>query len=543
MNDCTLRPAWAWMLSLLTVLGCAGGGHGHLVGMDLQPNERVLPLASNLLMPWSATGGDFTLGGEPSAMVSEPMPPAPVPWAPLGWVREQPGGYDSDVYRWLDSHQRQRTAVLTRNDARDPGGSHGGMLRQYRIFVGDQERVATGTGVNNMLNGWGYVLSHYDKQVTRSADTVGRHRQVFVGRHHAIHEFSWDLPIGDSFVKVTVHWFFATGRDHPVYAITFDSHVTVPKGLTVLVDSRAPYGEIAWDGDGTNALVDGVQWGDKYRFFTRDEPLTAQSRWDYSQPNTVPHALTYSRSADAEMGSVQTLSWSQQSTGGTWFYDNWGRTSETRNDTGGFGTWKMPANWNWPYQLCQYEMDDFHPTRSKRLAWGLMYGAVGKSSYWGYGYEKLLSSHPYQSYSVFMVMGRQSSADVLAQVTQVERLLQAQLSATVGQVVTQGPGGVARQDTVAYPVAGYNDTYGVHELQADRTGGFTLTLNAAGGALRNPIFLIRKMGGVPARLSLDGTELVADQGYFASYDAYSDTVWLTLNRVWSGSHTLAGSRP
>ena len=476
--------------------------------------------------------------------VTEPLPlppPPPGSWASVAWSNEQPGNYNSDVYRWLDANQQQRTAVLTRNDVMDPGGSYGGMLRQYRYSVGGQERVATGTGANAKWNGWGYVVSHFDSTSTSTAVIPGRYRQVFVGRHHALHEFSWDLVIKSIPVKTTVQWFFATGRDHPVYAITFDSSAAGSTGMPVDVDSRAPYGDIAWDGDGALALVDGVQWGDKYRFFSRDEPLTAQSRWDYSQPNVVPYVLAYSRGADAEMGSVQTVGWSHHNTGGTWFHDNWGRTSENRYDSGGFGTWKMPANWNWTYQLCQYEMSDTQPTRSKRLAWGLMYGSVGKLSYPGYGYEQNYSGYSYQSYSVSMVLGRQSTQEVLAHVSQVERTLQGQLGVIQGQVVTQGPGGVARTDSVIYPVPGYNGTYGAYELQADSTGNFTLTLNAAGGDIRNPVFRIRDVGGVPGQLLLDGMELVADQDYFASYDASTGTVWLTVNRLWSGSHTLASA--
>ena len=490
--------------------------------------------------------GSSTASTTVTVTVPPPLPPPPPPpppagsWASLTWSNEQPGSYDSDVYRWLDSNQQQRTAVLTRNNVMDPGGTYGGMLRQYRYPVGTQERVATGTGANDKY-GWGYVVSHFDGTSTSTAVIPGSYRQVFIGRHHALHEFSWNLSIKGIPVKTTVHWLFATGRDHPLYAITFDSSAAGSTGMPVDVDSRAPYGDIAWDGDGTQALVDGVQWGDKYRFFSRDEPLTAQSRWDYTQPNVVPYALAYSRSANAEMGSVQTVSWAHHNTGGSWFDDNWGRTSENRYDSGGFGSWRMPANWNWTYQLCQYELSDTQPTRSKRIAWGLMYGAVGRLSYWGYGYERTYSGQPHQSYSVYMVLGRQSTQEVLSQVSQVERALQGQLGVIQGQVVTQGPGGVARTDPVSYPVAGYNGTYGAYELQADASGGFTLTLNAAGGDLRNPLFRIRDMGGVPGQLTLDGTVLVADQDYFASYDASTGTVWLTVNRLWSGSHTLASA--
>lgn len=514
--------------------------------LNITPGVGTVTGTSRTVSP--ATTTTYTLratnasGSVTAATTVTVTVPASDAWASLGWANELPGNYDSDVYRWLDSGKQQRTAVLTRNTARDPGGSHGGMLRQFRFYTGTSERVATGTGATSgpgyLWNGWGYVVSH-DKSggVHHSSNRVGNYRRVFVGRHHAIHEFSWRMPIGGTEVKVTVHWFFATGRDHPVYAITFDTSAAPSTGLSVEADSRAPYGDIAWDGDGTKAFVDGVKWGDKYKFYSRTEPFTAQSQWDYSQPNVVPYTMLYSRAADAEMGMVQTLSWLQHNTGGTWFHDHWGTASESWDVPP--GSWRMPANWNWPYQMCQYEMSGTAQTQSKRLAWGLMYGAVGKPSYYGYGYGGSYSGHPYQSYSVFMVMGQQSAGEVLAQTAQVERMLKAQLSVVQGAVVTSGPLGVARSDISTYPVPGYNSSYAAYELQADMTGLFNATLNAAGGALQNPVFLVRTPAGVPARLYLDGTLLKADVDYFASYDSTAGVLWLTLNREWTGSHTLA----
>lgn len=511
--------------------------------LDLEPEPGQVTGASVVVHPASTRTYTLTAtnaSGSVTASTQVTVKPPPDTWAGLSTSHEQPGNYDSDVYRWLDEGRQQRTAVLTRNTGPDPGGSYGGMLRQFRFSLGSTERVTTGTGASGLWNGWGYVVSHYGSTVAYTANVAGTWRQVFVGRYHALHEFSWNLPINGLPVKVTVQWFFATGKDHPVYAVTFDTSAAGSDGLGVSADSRTPYGDVAWDGDGTQAWVDGVKWGDKYRFFTRDEPLTPQSRWDYSQPNTVPYASTYSRAADAEMGMVQTLTWSQHNTGGTWFSDNWGHTSEDRANADEFGSWRMPPNWNWPYQLCQYELfSDTQPTQSKRLAWGLMYGAVGSPAYYGYGYESQLPGHPYQSYSVYMVMGRQSVDPVVAQATQVEHQVGARLSATRGTVVTAGPGGVGRSDSVSYAVPGYNSLYGVYELRADSAGGFSVSLDAAGGELHNPLFLVHTSQGLPAHLWLDGTALVADVDYFASDDAASGQVWLTLKGSWSGSHTLS----
>ena len=459
-------------------------------------------------------------------------------------ANETPNNYNCDVYRWYDSAGQQRTAALSRNNAADPGGSRGGVLYQYRFFPGGgtTERIITGTGAHGAYNGFGYVVNHHNNDAFVSNLTTGTYNKVFTGRHHAIHQFKLTYPINGINVTATIHWYFATGQDNPVYAITFDTSAAGAGGFPAeTMDSRAPYGDMQFGGDGSNPNVSGVAWGDKYKFFSRDEPVTPQSRWDYTQPNTVPYTQMWITSPDAEMGAVQTLNWLQHNTGGSWFQSNWGQTSETRvvGDGSTFGAWMMPTNWQWPYQLNQYEMmDNTSPTGSKRCAWGLMFGAVGSTSYNGYGYENTYSGHPYQSYSVATVIGQHSTSAVQAQVARTERILAATLTATTGTLVTAGPGGIGRIDTVAYPKSGYNAIYGAYELTASAAGAFSTTLNTT-GAVKNPTFIIRGMGGVPVTISLDGTALVADQGYFASYDAATQSVWLTIATNWTGSHVLA----
>ncbi len=456
-------------------------------------------------------------------------------------ANETPNSYNCDVYRWTDSAGRQRTAALSRNNAADPGGSHGGVLYQYRFTPSGAatERVITGTGAHS-YNGFGFVVNHYSDTAYVSTGTTGTYTRVLTGRHHAIHQFKLTYPLNGVNVTATIHWYFATGQDHPIYAITYDTSAAGAGGLSFNADSRAPYGDMQFGGDGSNPNVSGVAWGDKYKFTTTSAPLTPQSTWDYSQPNTVPYTQMWIDTPDAEMGAVQTQTWLQHNTGGSWFHSNWGRTSANRDvgDGSTFGSWMMPTNWQWPYQLNQYEMmDNTSPTASKRCAWGVMYGAVGRTSYSGYGYENTYSGHPYQSYSVATVIGQHSTAAVQTQVTRTERILDATLTATTGALVTAGPGGAGRTDSVAYAKAGYNATYGAYELTA-AGGAFSATL-ATTGAVKNPTFLIRGMGGIPATISLDGTALAADQGYYASYDPVSQSLWLTVATDWNGSHTLA----
>ena len=479
----------------------------------------------------------LTLAGVPTSALAQAPAPA------LSVANENPNRYNCDVYRWADSTGHQRTAALSRNNAADPGGSSGGVLYQYRFTPAGTatERVVTGTGSHG-YNGWGYVVNHYGNSAYVSTGTTGTYSRLFTGRHHAIHQFKLTYPINGISVTATIHWYFATGQDNPVYAITYDTSAAGPGGITsVAIDSRSPYGDMEFGGDGSSPNVSGVAWGDKYKFYTRDEPLTPQSRWDYTQPNTVPYTRMWITGPDAEMGAVQTLNWLQHNAGGSWFSNNWGHASENRvvGDGTTFGAWMMPANWQWPYQLDQYEMmDSTSPTNSKRCAWGVPFGAVGATTYDGYGYETQYSGHPYQSYSVAAVIGRHSTADVTTQTTRTERVLAATLAANTGTLTASGPGGAGRTDAQPYSKTGYDATYGVYELAADASGAFSTTLSSS-GAIKNPTFRIRGLGGIPSQLSLDGAALAADQGYYASYDSATQSLWLTVATDWNGSHTLA----
>jgi len=231
---------------------------------------------------------------------------------------ETPNDFDCDVYRWIDSNGNQRTAALSRNDATDPGNSCGGVLYQYRFTPADSatERIVTGTGAHS-LNGWGYIVNHYSETAFVSRYTTGTYERVFTGSHHAIHQFQLTYPIDGIDITATIQWFFATGQDNPIYAITYDTSAAGSQGFSTSIDSRTPYGDLQFGGDDTNPYVDGVGWGDKYKFFSINEPVTPQSRWDYTQTNTVPYTLMWINEPDAEMGAVQTLSWLQHNTGGS----------------------------------------------------------------------------------------------------------------------------------------------------------------------------------------------------------------------------------
>lgn len=428
-------------------------------------------------------------------------------------------GFLVDRYTWFDQDCTPRMADMVRNTEKDPAGFFGGYMRRYTYQVSGKARVCEST--NPSHPGFGYLVNHYGGG--GSSESSRRHagstRALLAGPHHAIHEYEWSYRIGGQPVTATVRWLFATGRQNPVWAVTIDTSAAAANALAA--DSRAPYGDINWDG--TGGTVDGVAWGDRYKFVSTRSPVDMSSGWDYSEPNTVPYALEWSSSADAEMGIVQTQTWGQHDAGGYGAYVFWGKKSSG----------PMPADYAWTYQLNQYEIP--FTLSSHRLAWGMNYGAVGQRSYQVYGNDGTASGYPYQSYATHIVLGRHSDAAVAAQVAEVEAVQEAALTASVGEVVTSGPAGVGRTDSVAYAPAGYNPVYGTWELTAQ--GGRVDVRLTAASALQSPMIAVHgwTSGQAPTSVMVGDRLLVGDVQYFASVDAARQTLWLTLPGIYTGA--------
>jgi hypothetical protein len=478
---------------------------------------------------WQDAGGaQATFYVDDVTLVAAQLPGA---YAPLA-VNENANvdGYISNQFTWYDSAGKPRSAALVKNDQKDPLQRYGGYLRRYTYSMGATTRVVDGTGVNGHP-GFGFTVNHYDDGTQNFPDTdsyfyLGTYSAVLRGRHHAIHQFKWRLPMGDALVDTTVQWFFATGRDHPIWSVTFDSSPTGPNA--VKADTRAPYGDLHWDGGGDNDVA-GVGWGDHYKFRSLDSPVTMQSGWDYSQPNTIPYVIEWMNNPDAEMGLVQTQTYLQHDAGGFEFYPNWGKT-----DADG----PMPVDYNWPYQLNQYELP--FTTTSKRMAWGANFGAVGQTSYLAYGDDRNLVGYPYQSYSLFIVLDKHSLNPVADQVSEIETVQKTSLSASVGSVVTSGPAGIGRTDSVTYAPAGYNQIYSTWNVRANASNQATFNLNVAQGTLSNPIVVIQNFtGATPATILINGATKTADVDYFASLDSANHQLWLTLKGSFSGSTSVS----
>jgi hypothetical protein len=514
-------------LSLAT-LGCGG---------DSQPSEfsssggGTASGGTSTGTGGAATGGSTT-GGVASTNTgwgTATLPAATAPCAALVYdenvtVADTP----SDRFTFGDLGCLPRAAAMARNDR--------GYLRQFTYQYDGKTRTATGTGVNGW-DGWGFIVNH-----GLGGDTTSSmYHTVYVGTHHAIYEYK-TVKAG---ITITRQWFFASGRNNPIVAITFDMTAVSPG---IGADTRTPYGDIAWDGDEyfPNTVVSGVAWGDRYKFITTKAPLALSSSWDYSQPNLVPYCLEWADLADAEMGMVQTQTYLQKDAGGYWEYKNWGKDSTTQiRDAIDQQPSEMPASWNWTYQLNQYELcfqqGDVcinNPTNSHRISWGTNYGAIGGNdatgAYPAYGDDKQLIGYPYNSYSVFMVLGKHSDEAVFDQMAEIETVQKTSLAATVGTVVTMLPAGVNRTDLATLDPPGYDARYSTWNVAADANRAeFTATVSA--GALLDPVVVVSNYTGatVPT-VKMNGVAGVADVDYLASLDPATQTVWITFRPGWEG---------
>lgn len=395
-------------------------------------------------------------------------------------------------YGWSDASCARRTAELASNEVPRVTASYVCCMRWLK-WQGQQSHQSPG---------YGSVSIAFDGGMTSTEHLAGATRVVLAGAHHAIHEYRWRLDAGGP-VDVTVHWFFATGRTFPVYAVTLDTTLAGPD--LVHADVTAPTG-LFFDLSG-NYNTGGFSWGDRYRFATTETLRPSNEvAWSWAEPNVVPFESVWGKTDEYEAGLVQTQTFEQHPAGADRGQGAcWGRMSTSADVACVDGTLgSLPAARLWPFES----------------GWST---SVGQTSYQAFG--KTLSGYPYQSYSVYAVSGlRGSTAVQTAEVAGTAG--HSSLTAQVGWVATHGPAGVGRTDQMTYSPPGYNPVYGIFEAQADH-GVVELALSP-GSPLTSPTFHVTGFGHAATKVSRDGVAL-PDSAYFATYDATTGDLWLTLN--------------
>ena len=473
-------------------------------------------------------------------------------------------GYPAHLVQWTDSGALPRSAVLV--DQNSTGaGPYTGYLRRYTYQVNGQTRVCTGTdnyagGGNLEFSGDGFVQNHTadggDFSSGNGAGVPGTTSIDLQGASHAIITFAMpSYTISGQTVPTTVQWFFADGRDHPVFSVSQDARATTGN---LGSDSRTPYGDMAYDGDGVDALVGGFSYGDTFKFYTtaaNPEVVTSNSGWLDIRANTIPYTMQWANpaTADAEMGHVATVPISVSDQGQdtqTSNYDNPPDLFDPREQQmlGG----PLPGYNTYAYQIINYSLDtNGDPTDSKRLAWGSNFGRVGGFDNYG---DTSLNPKQYSrhsddpinqplagsradgtlmAYSTFIVLGvhngSYASGAVGTAVTDMESEAAASFTATTGTVATSGPAGVgnAANATLTYTPAGYNPTYAAWEVGAvGNTVSATLT-PATNDTLEQVVFVVDgyTASELPTiSLETNGQTAV---GFYATLDTAHQRVWIT----------------
>jgi hypothetical protein len=466
----------------------------------------------------------------------------------------------SDRFTWQDSANKPRTAVLAHNDGQvGPSGSRGGAMTQfqYRLANGNTRTAGVTTYPNGGYGGFGYVVSHASRSNCNGDDSPlgflqpgNGFERVFEGRHHAIFRFRQNYPrhctandpAANRTIPVTIDWIFSTGRDNPVWAITYDIAAAGAAG-TFYDDSRAPYGELNIDGDGSSD-IDGTAWGDRYKFTTTSSPISLDSSWTWNAPNTVPYVkewlngpLAAGDKRDATMGIVQTQTMTQQDAGGGRDPDvgsdirpYWNTTSAAGNAC---GVHVLPCPNDWPYQANANSVE-FGPNNS-RLTWKTQFGFIGQTTYAvNDGVVATAPGYPKKSYSTYVVLGPHTAAPVEAQLTQVETVQTLTLSALEGSVATSGPAGVDRADTVTYAPPGYDHVYGALTFVA-AANQLDANIAVGAGTLSKPLLIVRSFTGAAPEVRFGGVVLTADADYFASLRPAASELWITLNLGLTGA--------
>jgi hypothetical protein len=445
----------------------------------------------------------------------------PVPGLALTIQREVKVGQKTcDIVTWTDSDGKERSVALVRADG--DGKFSGGYVEQYTFFHGDAKKTARSDNTMPNVSGMGCAVNHHKGASTSKADSANAKTEfVFAGPSHCLWRFRSDYSGQGKTVGLVIDWFIADGRKDILWSVSYDCSKLKDKEINW--DARGPYFQFDWDGDGQffGAKISGIRWGDRYHFKTVKYDGD-KSSWDYTRPNVIPYMLLYKDQSqgDAECGVVATVPWEEKDAGGYWWsIKNWGKTGQG-----------MMENWNCPFQLNAYEKYG-----GEKMAWGTPFGFVGSAQYQTLDLKTTRKGHPFQGYSVHIVLNRHSDGLTDALIASLEAVQKCKLTATTGTVALSGPNYAGHAEKGNYKTPGWDPVYGQWTV-ACTNNAIQCNLNIAGGTLLNPTFCFTdyRADKPPAKLLLGGQPLQPGKDCFLSLDPAGKRLFLTLNRKLTG---------
>lgn len=423
---------------------------------------------------------------------------------------------------WIDSQGGQRTIYINR---------YKGHITRY---VYD---ISCDMLFDFSLGGMNVVVTHYSGGSYFSSKANGtqfRFTDVFEGEYHALHRVSFNLPHHDratgnntpDMIGVTFDYMVTTGQDYFIIAYTWDTSKLPPlDGSDNRYDTRSPYNEIDWNGNGSR---DGEQvianWQSGTDCILTFEDLVTGYWTKTFNNNIVTFVREWDATGNREMGMVSTENYKDKPMGKEW------SNATTRNITDMKG-YSPPGD---PFQFTVYQQ-----LRGERITWGSQ-NVIGKNSavYGGMN----LDGYPFYNYSVMMVLDEYSDNKVITLVEEQERYNNTYItSISGGQVITQGPGGPGDSTMVTWQKAGYNPVYRTWEVWSDTN---YVDFRFRADKIKNPTFVVNNYASsscpdlVTVNTIKSGTGLENGTDYFASLDSDRKKLYLTFNSEFDGDNDI-----
>lgn len=459
-------------------------------------------------------------------------------------IESQPadvGGTPTQAITWTDAHGQPRTVhVLTDNHR----------IVRYAYTVGGEPVVddeVPDYGIGNLVHhgACGATVSWEGEQ-----EYVAQ--AVLEGPHHYVWRSTFRLPMCDHpevSWRVTNEYLFVTGEDHFIQTVAYDSS-DLPASEPMNDDMRGPYNQTTWPGAGD---ITGFGFGTQHRFVTTGPIPDGDANvgggvavpWEWTEPNSIPYVWEWADPAqggavDREYGVVQNLRYDQQDFGGGFYGCGTDCFASTPPLTGT----ALPASWAMPSQMSAYDSN----YRSGRITWGATYGTFenGHSNDTGTIPDMGDRFRPINAWSWTHVVGPYSEGGVMARVADTLNVQNTTLVAPVGTVVTSGPRGpgdfvgpeVGSMPTIDYSPVGYDPVYRTWNaaVEASTSGTFhtSLTMTVPPGGLVRPVLVVHDFPPEGESVELDAEMLAAEAGYYASYDAATSRLWVTLDRTLEG---------
>ncbi|MFN3404297.1 MAG: T9SS type A sorting domain-containing protein [Cytophagaceae bacterium] len=409
------------------------------------------------------------------------------------------------VVDWKDHLGKPRKAAIVKDNFQ----ASTGVIVYIRYYDGNTPvNITSPTPYDDVNNGkpWNVGFGctvHHGSPSDGAYHNGGSLTLTYQGTHHAV--FTWIQTL-DGAVE-TVVYTFMDGLDYFQWQETVDG-----RAGTKFADSRGPYCTMQWDGIDFSA-VDGQEYGAE-KYFSQP---TYNGPWTLNGTCDIPFVRQWDN--NREVGYVQTQTFTQQLAG----VPNWS------------GSWNLPASgssvqdadvWKFDYQMNFYD-------KAKKITWGMPLGYMQGSASAG-------GKNGWGQYSLSIIFDNKTDNGVM-RLRDENRIIHngnVALSATKGSIVTSGPVGTANPATQTLSPAGFDHNYRTWWIQANAGGEAEVTLNVNSGSLKHPTFRIKSMNGAPTSVKLNGTTLLSNVDYYASFNSSTGEVWLTLLKNVSGTNSL-----